>query len=414
MTELELKPPPTSSVLFVIWSNGRHRQEEILRDLGERFQISGVYEVAWSRQYAIRNFQRFYSDIDVRGIYHSINKGTGPFLAITVTDKHPIFERRMTSRGMRYLNARFLDAKTTYRAWAGEYGIHSSENDWETNRDMFMLFNKDMTQYLSTTHGSWNGEVKEMKRDLTGAKGWRNEKELIGALNRAVEYVIVPGVVNSILVGSNDAVNILARDPRATHAVMAAQPSEFAPIGGRYRVRVSDLTLDVGIRYPGDRFFPDALAEQLLASRSQFQDNEFHPDNRTAFSAMAYHFLVHKPVVSESQCRQLVLAASSLGISGWTPEAIFDPGTARRLLNDELSAYSAEISRPHDATVYFNRRMHGSRFNLISVVMFVVRDYLRRPAQKIYRGARQFYWQSRDTLIRRFPWLRALKHGLAG
>lgn len=414
MTDNDLETFATSTALFVIWSKGRHREEEILRDLGERFHISDVYEITWSAKNVIRNFQRFYADIDVRGIYHSIKKGAEPFIAITVTDTSPKLQNCMTSRGVRFVNSRFLEAKATYRSWAGEYLVHSSENDWESNRDMFMLFGKDMTSYLRTTHGPWDGKVKKIDQDLTGTRGWSTEEELISALNRSVEYVVVPGVDHSIFLGSNELVNILTESARAAHAVMAAKPSEFSAMGGTYRVHISGVSVDVGIRFPGDGFLPEPLAKKLLASRSHFHDKPFYPDKRTAFSAMAYQFLLHNPAVSEAQSRRMILATSGLGMSGWTPEAISDTRSARHLLKDELSEYSAEISKPYDAAVYFNRRMDDKEFNLISMAKSSFRNIVIQPIQAIKRIANLTYWQSRDILIREFPGLRTLKRWVAG
>ena len=57
-----------ASCLYVIWSKGRHQEARILEDLGSRFEIRQVFEVEWSGKYAVDNFQRFYGDIDVRGI----------------------------------------------------------------------------------------------------------------------------------------------------------------------------------------------------------------------------------------------------------------------------------------------------------------------------------------------------------
>ena len=69
--------------LFVVWANARHLQDDILAELGRRFRISGVRELYWTRQLVTANFQRFYSDLDLRGVYHRLNKGAGPFLAIS-------------------------------------------------------------------------------------------------------------------------------------------------------------------------------------------------------------------------------------------------------------------------------------------------------------------------------------------
>ncbi|MCP4036533.1 MAG: hypothetical protein GY733_06325, partial [bacterium] len=55
------------SGLFVLWDVARVQEQRILADLGSRFELLQVHEVHWSPDLVATNFQRFYSDLDVRG-----------------------------------------------------------------------------------------------------------------------------------------------------------------------------------------------------------------------------------------------------------------------------------------------------------------------------------------------------------
>ena len=130
----------TQAGLFVLWPNSRSTAEQrILDDLRERFALRRVFEVHWTPHRVRANYERFYSDLEVRGVYHLLNKGTGPFLAAVIEDRSPVLEPRMTSRGRRTVNARFVDAKSRYRDWLGGLGVHCGETCWETQRDLTML-----------------------------------------------------------------------------------------------------------------------------------------------------------------------------------------------------------------------------------------------------------------------------------
>ena len=96
--------------LFVLWEKSRRVEDRILEDLEQRFELLHAYEVRWTPARVPANFQRFYSDLDVRGVDHVLNKGAGPFLAVTLVDHEPAVEPRMTARGRRLVNARFLEA----------------------------------------------------------------------------------------------------------------------------------------------------------------------------------------------------------------------------------------------------------------------------------------------------------------
>ena len=101
--------------LFVLWDAVRSHESEILADLERRFGVVSVTEVEWTPGRVERNYERFYSDLDVRGVYHVLNKGAGPLLAVVLWDPDPIVEVRGTSRGPRDVTAHFLNARLRYR-----------------------------------------------------------------------------------------------------------------------------------------------------------------------------------------------------------------------------------------------------------------------------------------------------------
>ena len=158
--------------VFVIWDGARVADDAILADLARRFWLRAVYEVHWTPELVQRNYERFYSDLDVRGVYHLLNKGTGPFLAAVLVDRSPSLEPRMTSRGRRTVNARFVDAKLQYREWLGGLGVHCGETAWETRRDLTMLLGPQVRDQLLGDAVAWDGRVEAMHRDLSGADGW--------------------------------------------------------------------------------------------------------------------------------------------------------------------------------------------------------------------------------------------------
>ena len=54
--------------LFVIWETARQFQDQILDNLSARFRVTKVTEIQWTPMMVWANFQRFNSDIGVRGI----------------------------------------------------------------------------------------------------------------------------------------------------------------------------------------------------------------------------------------------------------------------------------------------------------------------------------------------------------
>src|SRR5215213_8160135 len=184
--------------VFVIWEKARGASDRILAHVADRFDVLHVYDVHWSRSLVTQNFRRFYSDVDVRGIAHLDVKGAGPFLAVTVLDRAPLMEERVTARGLRLVNSRFVDAKLTVRAWTSEYAVHSGENEWENARDLTMLLGEDPRSHLERSPVPWDGHVERLDRDVVGARGWASSGELFRVLNEAELYAVLepedPGV----------------------------------------------------------------------------------------------------------------------------------------------------------------------------------------------------------------------------
>ena len=46
--------------LFIIWEKSRKKAEPVLDDIQKKFVIREVYDVIWSKKYAIDNLKRFY------------------------------------------------------------------------------------------------------------------------------------------------------------------------------------------------------------------------------------------------------------------------------------------------------------------------------------------------------------------
>ncbi|MHC4958491.1 MAG: hypothetical protein ACYTGN_08950 [Planctomycetota bacterium] len=395
--------------LFVLWANGRHCESRIVADLRERFEVRQVVEITWTPGRVADNFQRFYGDIAVRGVYHTLAKGAGPFLAVTVSDPEPRVEDRMTSRGPRTVNGRFLDAKTAYRQWAGELTIHSTETDQETDRDLLMLFGVSANAHFALEPGA---AVESLERDLTGAGGWSSEGELFRVLNSAVGYVVTGAVPASPLLGSGASIELVTDDERTLRTVLGASPRDARPPAGRYRVDVSGRRIEIGIRRPGDGFFPDGWGERFLASRELHADGYYRPPDRDAFDALAYATLLHRKAPTEAERARLVSLASELGLPGWTPEALADARTARELLSTLLRPHGSVCAPPLDRTVFFNHSVAGSGWPTRATAG------LTRLAARVGRGIsgslRTAYWQTRDRLLIAFPAVRSFKRWVTG
>jgi len=404
--------------LFVIWQNSRREEKRILADLNRLFDVLAVQEVHWSPELVEQNFERFYSDRDVRGVYHVLSKGAGPFLAVTLVDRSPAQEERMTARGHRTVNGRFLDAKLRYREWLGSLGVHCSETTWETRRDLRMLLDVEASSE-SVASTRWNGKVEVLRRDVTGARGWGSAREVFSALNVSVDYVVIgdsssPGATSPM--DGERPMQLLTAQYHTLHTVLNARPvlGSPPPLGGCFAVSIAGRTVVVGLRVVGDGFLDPRWAGECLATRACGEDGVYRASAQDRFATFCYRAVVQSPCLTTDDKAQMTAMAQSLGLAGWSLAELDDPLRVKERLDDLLRARGISYVRPRDPTVFVNFAALGSRWPRVHRAFGAA----RRWCYSILNGAVMFgkarYLRTRDRLLRSAPVLRRLKSALAG
>ncbi|MGD2045227.1 MAG: methyltransferase domain-containing protein [Gemmatimonadota bacterium] len=398
----------TASSLFVIWSNGRHVEDRIVADLERRFELVRLYEVAWTPEHAIQNFRRFYADLPVRGVYHALAKGRGPFLAALVLDPSPHVMECDTSRGPRVVNAHFLEAKTEYRRWAGQLTIHCTETPFETHRDLTMILGTDAPSPEHLASEIRPGGVDRLLQDPVGAEGWTSEAELFEVLNRSVRHVVIgsPGAQPSDELLRRPHVNLLTDDYLTLHAVLDARPRLAHPHGGPHKVLVGDEWIDVRLRFVGDDFYDAAWAKSLLASRTKDAAGRYRPPDDEDFAALVYDRCAHPTSRSESDLARLSDMASGLAISEWPADAGTSPGAVRRWMERWLETRGYSSIEPKDASVAYDATFRVGAEGPDARVRSALGRKLSWWGHKVARAVGDLYWTARDQLLLRMPWVR--------
>jgi hypothetical protein len=356
------------AALFVIWGNGRHAGDRILADLEDRFEVLGLSEVSWSTARVMENFRRFYSDLPVRGVYHTHAKGRGPFLAALVVDPRPDIAQRSTSRGPRVVNGHFLDAKTQYRGWAGELTIHCTETPFETERDLTMLFGLGPRRFETEPA---RGEIPKIQRDLTGAAGWSSERELFEILNRSVRYVLTGGPGLGPDDGALDSpyVQLLTDDYLTLHAVLNGRPSLPWPHGGAFQVRVADRSIEVRVRFVGDGFYDVSWARHLLDARFLDESGRYRVPSEEDFRTLVYGLQSRRVPAGAADPGWLGGLARDLEVDEWPPDATVPSDRVAPLVDRWLTERGAQAPEPLDPSVsssgplsrWLHRARHAAR-----------------------------------------------------
>lgn len=398
--------------LFVVWPLARRDEQEILADLARRFRVISVDEVRWTEALVRRNYERFYSDLEVRGVYHEINKGSGPFLAVTVIDPRPVQAVRETSRGRREVNSNFLEAKLEYRDTRGHLGVHCSETAAETRRDLLMLLGPDGARSGPTcidprSDAPWDGRIRTTSADIVGAEGWSTESDLLAALGASVEHVVLgaPFVDADPLFGGSVVPQVLTADDRAlriVHTVMNARPDLWPRRGGRFTVEVGGRDVPVGLRTVGDGYIDPVWARRCLEQRVADGRGIPRPPERDDLAVRCYLALMRKQRLDAADLGLLRRLAIDSGGADPGSSSPFGRGQAAEVVDAFLSARGYSHTVPSDPTV-----PHGSGTGVGGVVR-LARGRLH-AVDRLGRGFVHTRWlAARDALVFGAPALREL------
>jgi hypothetical protein len=179
MTYLRRRP---ETHLFIIWSEARRHEPEILSDLSAHFVILEVIEVRWTLGATFaRNLTRMYGDALPPNSEKEIVCGNGPFLAVVVKDPNPRYRLRRTRRGVKFPNANIFDARRRYRdLTGGGFRVHASVSPEESERNLVLLFGKHSNTYEEGR--SESSPMRTQAADPVGTHGWASVEQLVDVL----------------------------------------------------------------------------------------------------------------------------------------------------------------------------------------------------------------------------------------
>ncbi len=396
--------------LFVVWSAAGDARDWIVADLASRFIVTRVCEIRWTPARVIRNYERFYSDLDVRGVYHRFNKGAGPFTVVTVVDPDPVYENRTTARGLRPVNARFLDAKLDYRARTGGLEVHCGETAFETRRDTVMLLGPDAigpSEPPARSQGPAPGTaVERLQSDPPGAVCWPSVEAVTDVLNVAANYCVLHGerrAPDQWRDASAVPIELLTDDFAALHAILNARPPrECAPAGGMFRVPVASGDLVLGLRFVADGYFDARWAASALDNRVLHESGFYVPAPDDERYLNLYHRCVHVPQDRRSRDRRPGDRAAGDGGAAEAQRQLAgflrDHGYGVPIPKDPRTGYRPPGDDPAGDAVRMRR--FGRRFDAAVT-------YARGRIVVAYRAAR-------DRILLRAQWLRSVKRLLTG
>ncbi len=129
--------------LIIIWQEHLDHIVDVKSFLEEKFNIIQHYDIKWSEKNLYQNFYRFYGDrLSTKSIKEKAKQASS-FRLIIFRDDSPKYAFRATARGVEEVNTNFFDMKKYFRkSFNTRFGIHGSNDEIETSRDLSLLLGR--------------------------------------------------------------------------------------------------------------------------------------------------------------------------------------------------------------------------------------------------------------------------------
>ena len=349
--------------LIILWANARYAQDEIIADIKTHVDIMAAYDIHWSCDCVADNFTRFYGVNLPKNSGKEQECGTSGFLLLVVRDNNPKYEMTEASRGHEYVNINIFSLKQKYRQWTrGGHKVHTTNSVAETNHDSTLLLGLNYEDLKKSLPKKWDGKIKTIHRDITGAHGWTDLHELFYTLNSTINYVVLrnyemlPQQFSPELHGDID---LLTDDYQNMQFILNAHPV----FNEKHRVQnwtmVGGQKVLFDIRYCGDDYYCHKFEQDLLDCRKLNDKNIYVPDDKLSFYSLIYHALIHKQKIAVDYYDKIYALFVKLGLhKKYNIKKYTSPFDLYfQLLLNFMKTNGYDFTRPHDMSVYFSNKL---------------------------------------------------------
>lgn len=352
--------------LFIIWSKGREKQNEILEDMNKNFKILKIFEVEWSKENFVHNLSRFYGVHLPKNCKKEENCGNGKFILVILKVNNPIYEKRQTTRGEEIVNIKMFDKKTEYRELTGgEYAgrVHGTNNEIETNHDLTLLLGKNIKDFLKDFKTEYydekdginnNKKIEPLKIELFGNNKWNNVTDIFYALNNCTNYAILrnfEALPNEIYEKDHNDIDIICDSLEEVKYILNAEPVHKEQYRVQYKVKVDNRIAFFDLRSIGDNYYYTPMEQKILSERI-YNDKGFYTLNQeNYFYSLLYHAIIQKLDFTKDYKEKLIqMKVEKIDLEMSLEDYI-------QILKKWMIKNEFIIVRPIDKSVIFNKYM---------------------------------------------------------
>lgn len=331
--------------LVVVWPKHVQHADAITQVLNDRFTISRHYDVQWSEEILYQNFYRFYGDrLSTKSIKEKTEDNSS-FRLVVFKDDNPQYAFRPTARGIEKVNTNFFDLKKKFRKqFKTRFGIHGSNDEIETNRDLSLLLGVNLDDYKKQNDQQWSGSVIKINKDVSGARGWDSLEHFFYCINAVEPYLILRGYDELVQgIESINDIDFLVADRKKFSLFANAVKMSKGTERTNYQINVKGMDLNIDLSYIGDNYFDQFWQQDCLDKRELHSKGFYIMDPENQYFSLLYHALIHKEEMPNKYKDFIDLSLEELQVK----------------LYSFMYQRKYRMTEPKDITVKFNKSNGG-------------------------------------------------------
>lgn len=347
---------------FALWKAARPFRDQIRKELSEKFQILLETEIEWSEANFQQNAERLYEapmfsengKFDIRSS-HAKKIGSTKFILFILRDVTPDYTYAKSVSGKNELsNLNFVSAKYRFRDWIEKdtgvkYGVHSTNNIYEFFYQAPLLLGVDIFKQLL------NGDslqISSISKDLEGANGWKDWREVFELLNLTTNYLVLRGFDMLPADNPEKDLDVITDNYQRFASTLGVIQKKKQPYKGYILINGESINLD--IRFVGDNYYNVSWAKEMLATKELHNEVVFVPRLDHYFFSLLFHAKVQKPTVKEQYYGVLDDVAKKLKFDWFELDDLSSNRKSGALLKGYFQGEGYFYEDPLDSGVYKN------------------------------------------------------------
>lgn len=350
--------------LMIIWSNALMQKDYIIKEINKDFRIIQSFNIKWDKKRFKDNLAVFYSHSLKDKSSEEASKiiknkckrvGDGTFYALVFEDSIPNLVERETTSGIRTVNAHVFDKKIAFRKLTGGGSlIHSSDDEWETNKDLTLLFELNLPDFLKK-YDKGTPSLEYFNKNCLGIGGYESIQQLFYVLNNTIKYCVLRNhecIPDEYTVEGHGDIDLLVE-----HRNYAVRLTKALPVYPQkeYRVyhiiKIAGKDIPFDFRFVGDNYYDPKWENDILETRVMQKNLFYTPNSMHQYYSLLYHAYVQKPYVKNDYFAKLSMYASKADVE-YKESATSSIQQLNRFIEDNNYKYV----QPYDKTVFYNNK----------------------------------------------------------